>query len=201
MNQISIAAIIGLCLAVCLVSLGCSRRSKVTTPTPVQQEASKPLALPFLGDDISPASAPTLAGLQPFYRWGFILLVAGALAGAVCRSWRVAGSFAGSGILGISIAVLFSENPRASLVLPVICTGVLVVVLLWLAVKYLVKLWQGYRAVEKIVPTVEELDTGPKSPGRKLKKALEIKGVDGVVRKGIRYIKAKLNGENDNPSD
>lgn len=147
-------------------------------------EEGRPFSLPFLGDDIASASQATLDNLKPLYRMGFILFGIGIMVG-ILRGLATGAGIAGGGVLGIGVAVLFSEYPRAALVLPVLGAVFLIV---W-GVMWLRRIWGGYSAAKVMVPIADELDTGPKSPGRMFKKKIAESGMGDVVRRGIKYIK------------
>ena len=183
--------IIGLALSLCMIFLaGCKPKP---TPKPVDamqcEEARTPVRIPFLGDDVKGASQAVLDNIKPLYRIAFIFLGASGVVGLFIGLKAGLGLGLG-GFVGLGTAVLLSEFPRTVLLFP--AAGV--VLLIAFGVVWIIKLWRRNQTLGVIVPAIDELDTGPQSPGRRIKKKIAESGKENVVRKGIEHIKKLVRG-------
>lgn len=198
MNRISLTILLGFGLGLCLTIFGCGRQSKAPAkPAEESVGAAKPTTAPFLGDDQRPASDRTVDNLQPLYRMGPILLLAGAVVGVWFWSFFLGASIAGGGLLGVFAAVLLSEFPRSSLLLPIVGLGLLAFWAIGRAIRFFAELWREHKAFPVVTEKVEELDTGPNSPGRKIKRAIDQSGKGGIVSRGIKHLKSRLKRTHD----
>lgn len=195
MKEISLSLIFGLTLGVGMVFFGgCQKNPTPPKPVVVQDEGSaakKPVSFPFIGDDINAASEAVVVGVRPLYGFGIGLFGFGLLVGLVTgipAGLRVMGG----GLLGIASAVLFTEFPRSVLLIPLALVGFLI----FKGACWLKRFWDEHRALKVITPTIDKMDTGPRSAGRKLKEQIEKTGFAETVRKGLKYIKGlfKANG-------
>ena len=189
--NISLALLVGIPLAVCLMSLllvgGCGKKPPVPPAPPKEAAVPEEEAAPstvdaFLDAAKGNASAVSADNLGKLYVPGLVLLLVAVAVKFLFGSWRDAFIAAGLGGALSAGAVLLTDYSRVVLLIPACGLAILIAC----GIRKVVEWRTGFRAWRASAGVIEEADTGPQSTGQRIKNTFKTAGLGPVLDPALK---------------